>query len=143
MTNLSHTLRLAAASLLVLTTCAGARPTAPAASTPAPASPTAALWQQIQSANSNLSCDNDSQCHSIGVGAKSCGGPENYLAWSSKSDDGAKLKSLVELHSAARRADNNRDATMSTCIASSDPGATCRAGTCVLTAHDIAPPPGK
>ncbi|WP_255458414.1 hypothetical protein [Duganella dendranthematis] len=43
MTKLSHTLRLAAASLLILTACAGARPTAPAASTPAPASPTAAL----------------------------------------------------------------------------------------------------
>ncbi|NYE64122.1 hypothetical protein FHW58_005357 [Duganella sp. 1224] len=138
MTTLSHTLRLAAASLLLLTACAGARQT-----TPMPDNSSAGLWQQIQAANSNLACDSDSQCHTIGTGAKACGGPENYIAWSSKNDNGAKLKSLVELHSAARRADNNSQGMMSTCIAISDPGATCRAGTCVLNTQDVAPPPAK
>jgi hypothetical protein len=138
MTSLPHTLRLAAASLLILSACAGAHQSAPA-----PDSSTAGLWQQIQAANTNLGCDNDSQCHSIGVGAKSCGGPENYLAWSSKNSNGAKLKSLVELHSAARRADNNSQGMMSTCIAISDPGAVCRAGACVLNTRDVAPPPAK
>lgn len=144
MTTLPYTLRLAAASLLILTACADARQSAPVpVPASAPASATAALWQQIQSANSNLSCDNDSQCHSLGVGAKSCGGPENYLAWSSKSSDGAQLKALVEQHAAARRADNNRSGIMSNCMITSTPEATCRAGACVLSNASIAPPSGK
>ncbi|MHA4869352.1 hypothetical protein ACXZ1M_16795 [Duganella sp. PWIR1] len=125
MNNLSHSLRLAAASLLILTACAGARP-------PAPTSETAGLWQKIQAANTNLACDDNSQCHSIGVGSKACGGPENYLAWSSKNSDGAQLKALVEQHSAARRAEDKRLGMMSTCSIVSDPGASCRAGTCTL-----------
>ncbi|MRW93929.1 hypothetical protein GJ699_28460 [Duganella sp. FT80W] len=134
MKNLSHTLRLAAASLLILTACAGAQPPA---DTPNGA---VALWQQIQSANSNLSCDSDSQCHTIGVGAKACGGPENYLAWSSKNSDGAQLKALVQQHATARRADDARQGMMSTCTAISDPGASCRAGQCVINTRTLAIP---
>ncbi|NVM77993.1 hypothetical protein FHW83_003817 [Duganella sp. SG902] len=130
MRNLAHTLRLAAASLLVLTACAGAQ---------APAS-TPELWQKIQSANTDLSCDDSSQCHSIGVGSKACGGPENYIAWSSKNGDGAQLKALVEQHSAARRADDKRQGMMSTCSVVSDPGATCRAGICVINPRSVASP---
>jgi hypothetical protein len=72
-------LRLAAASLLLLTAA------------PAP-SLRRTSYGKIQAANSDLRCDNSSQCHSLGVGAKACGGPENYIAWSSKNSDGAQLK---------------------------------------------------
>jgi hypothetical protein len=133
MKNLPYSLRLAAASLLVLTACAGARPPAPAPTPEQPAATeTAGLWQKIQAANTNLACDDNSQCHSIGVGSKACGGPENYLAWSSKNSDGAQLKALVEQHSAARRAEDKRLGMMSTCSVVSDPGASCRAGICTL-----------
>ena len=144
MKKLHHTLRIAAASLLILTACADARQSTPVpVPVQVPEGSTAALWQQIQAANTDLSCDNDSQCHTIGTGVKACGGPENYLAWSSKNSNGAKLKSLVELHSSARRADNNSQGTMSTCLAISDPGAVCRAGTCTVNAREVGPPPGK
>lgn len=142
MKTLHHTLRIAAACLLILTACADAQQSTPVP-VEVPAGSTAALWQQIQAANTDRSCNSDSECHSIGVGAKSCGGPENYIAWSSKNNNGAKLKSLVELHSSARRADNNSQGTMSTCIAISDPGAVCRAGTCTLDTREVGPPPGK
>ncbi|MTV37639.1 hypothetical protein [Duganella radicis] len=122
MKNLVPTLRLAAASLIVLTACAGARPP----------ETTPELWQKVQAANSDLACDNGSQCHSLGVGAKACGGPERYIAWSSKNGDGTQLKALVEQHAAARRADDKREGMMSTCSVVSDPGATCRAGVCVI-----------
>ncbi len=142
MKNLHHTLRIAAASLLILTACADARQSTPVqVQVPEGTAPT--LWQQIQAANTDLSCDSDSQCHTIGTGAKACGGPENYLAWSSKNSNGAKLKSLVELHSAARRADNNSQGIMSTCMAISDPGAVCRVGICTLSTREFAPPSGK
>lgn len=123
-------LRLAAASLLTL--AASACGSAPPA-TPAPAvGKTEQLWQKIQAANADLSCNTQSDCHTIGAGAKACGGPERYLAWSSKSSDGAALKALVAQHAAARRADDEREHMMSTCSMISDPGASCRAGVCVV-----------
>jgi hypothetical protein len=132
-------LRLAPAGMLILVAaCAGARPPAPE---PGPAT-TATLWQQIQAASANPACDSDSQCHSLGVGAKACGGPERYLAWSSKQGDGARLKALVEQHSAARRADDAREHMMSTCSLVSDPGAACRAGRCELNAVNRGSPGG-
>jgi hypothetical protein len=126
--HIAHTLRLAAASLLTLTACASAQP------------PTEELWKKIQAANSDLRCDNSSQCHSLGVGSKACGGPENYIAWSSKNSDGVQLKALVEQHAAARRADDKRLGMMSTCSIVSDPGATCSAGSCVVNERSLIPP---
>jgi hypothetical protein len=126
--NLIPTLRLAAASLLMLTACASAQP------------PTEALWKKIQAANSDQRCDDSSQCHSLGVGSKACGGPENYIAWSSKNSDGAQLKALVEQHAAARRDDDKRLGMMSTCSVVSDPGASCRAGVCIVNERSLMPP---
>ena len=128
--------RLAAAGLLLLVTsaCASPPPSAPPAAPAAATAPAAAssLWQQIQAATANPVCDNDSQCHTIGVGAKACGGPQSYLPWSSKQDDGATLKQLVERHAAVLRAQDAREAMMSTCSVVADPGASCRANRCVL-----------
>lgn len=135
MKKLSLSLRLAAASLFVLTACAGAR-----SPVPVPDQPVAALWQQIKSANANLSCDDNSQCHSLGIGAKACGGPENYLPWSSKNSDGTQLKALVAQHAAARREDDRRQGMMSTCSVVSDPGASCRAGVCTLNQQSVVSP---
>jgi hypothetical protein len=134
-------LRLAIAGLLILSGCATARQLAPAPALAADNASTG-LWQQIQTANTDLSCDSDRQCHTLGVGGKACGGPENYLAWSSKHKDGAQLKALAEQHSAARRAEASRQGMMSTCSVVSDPGASCRAGVCILNPRDVAAPPG-
>jgi len=130
-------LRLAAASLLLVAASACGSAPPPASPTPAPASApmagkTDTLWKNIQAANADTSCDTQSQCHTMGVGSKACGGPERYIAWSSKNNDGAALKALVEQHSAARRADDEREHMMSTCSLISDPGASCRAGQCTM-----------
>lgn len=141
MKNLAHTLRLAAASLLILSACAGARQSGgPAVEAP---TATVALWQQIQAANTDLGCDTDSQCHTIGVGAKACGGPENYVAWSSKNSNGTQLKTLVEKHAAARRDEDNKQGIMSTCTVMRDPGASCRANRCALNSPATVAPPGS
>lgn len=129
----SRPFRLAAASLLMLaaSACGSAPPPAAPASAQA-AGKTETLWKKIQAANADTSCDTQSQCHTIGVGSKACGGPERYMAWSSKNSDGAALKALVEQHTAARRADDEREQMMSTCSLVSDPGASCRAGQCTI-----------
>lgn len=102
---------------------------------PAPAAPAgdpAALLARIDAERGAAACDTDAQCHSIGIGAKACGGPERYLAWSGKDSDGARLRALVEAHAQARRAADARAAMMSTCSIVTDPGAMCAAGRCVL-----------
>lgn len=136
---------LASASLLLLVAAcsAGAGPSTPAPATMPSQATSAELWQQIQSANADTSCDSNSQCHSLGVGSKACGGPERYLAWSSKRGDGAALKALVEQHAAARRAEDAREHMMSTCSLVGDPGATCRAGRCELNPINRSSPGGQ
>lgn len=125
--------RLAAA--FVLACSASACGSAPAAS--APASDSAALLRQIQSQAADLSCDTAQQCHTLAVGAKACGGPESYLPWSSKRQDGAALRQLAERHAAVRRAEDAKSGMMSTCQVVPDPGASCEAGRCVLRAPGL------
>jgi hypothetical protein len=147
---LPRLVRLATASLLILSAACGTAQSPPAAQAPGAqatgAAGTAALWQRIQAETADTGCDNNSQCHSMGVGSKACGGPERYLAWSDKTTDGARLKALVDQHSAARRADDKREGMMSTCSLVSDPGAICRANRCTLngsSAGRAATPPNQ
>jgi hypothetical protein len=142
-------LRLAAAGLLLLTACAGAQSPAPkpepkfkASAMPVGSATTPELWRRVLAANADLRCDDGSQCHSLGVGAKACGGPEHYLAWSSKNSDGAELQERVKQHADARRADDKRQGMMSTCSVISDPGARCNAGQCVINERPAFSPGG-
>nr|WP_314547609.1 hypothetical protein [uncultured Massilia sp.] len=112
-------------------------PAAPpaAASATAPAATPAGLLAAIEAERGAARCDSDAQCHTIGVGAKACGGPERYLAWSSKDGDGNRLKALVQQHAELRRMEDAASGMMSTCNLILDPGATCQAGQCVLRAQ--------
>jgi hypothetical protein len=137
-------IRLAAASLLAAAAAAcgnapAAKATPAASGTPAgPANPAAEasvdVLRQIREQAADLSCDVSQQCHTLPLGAKPCGGPEGYLPWSSKNNDGAALRDLAARHTALRRAENARSGMLSTCSVTPDPGATCRAGRCVLQA---------
>jgi len=91
-----------------------------------------ALWQQIQAEVGDAACDGPQQCHSIAVGAKACGGPDAYLAWSSKRSNEAKLRALVAAHAQARKDENASSGMVSDCRMVTDPGASCQAGRCVL-----------
>ena len=116
----------------------------PMKKTPSPTEPASqVLWRQIQAEVGDAACDGPQQCHSIAVGAKSCGGPDSYLAWSSKGSDGKKLRSLVEQHVEARRAENAASDMASNCQFITDPGATCQAGRCVLQAPGFGRHPGS
>lgn len=140
---LLHGLRLAAASALLLASaaCRSDAPQAPAqsvagsakagASAGSSAGASGNLLARIDAAR-GTACSADAQCHTIGVGARACGGPERYLAWSSRDDDGTRLRALVAQHAAARRAEDAKAGMMSTCSVVPDPGAACVAGQCVL-----------
>jgi hypothetical protein len=85
------------------------------------------LLQEIQGEIGEADCAADDQCHSIGVGERPCGGPEAWLAWSSKVSDRDRLTALVTEHRDARRQENARSGLMSNCRAMPDPGAVCGA----------------
>lgn len=97
-----------------------------------PAESSAQLFTQIKTLIGDAPCDDASQCRTIAVGFKACGGPGGYLAWSTKNVDEAKLKDLVQRQAAASQAESQRDGMISDCRMVTDPGAVCRAGRCVL-----------
>lgn len=104
------------------------KPAAPAAAAPAPGT-----LGQIQSLIGAAECSSDNQCQVLPVGARPCGGPSGYLAWSSAKTDGAKLQALAERHKTEQQASNEASGRISTCIALAPPAVACRAGTCQLT----------
>ena len=75
----------------------------------------------------DAACDVDVQCHTIGVGAKACGGPQAYLAWSSKRTDRAVLQQAAARQARAERAAAEASGIMSNCSITKDPGAYCAA----------------
>lgn len=151
-TTISPTLlRLAGAVFLATfgVACSGVAGTAPAtpAAAPAPvvaAAPVAAatpaapagLMQQLQAQIGNAACDSNAQCKTIAVGHKACGGPESYLAYSTKQGDAAKVASLAADYSAERKKQNVKSGMMSTCSVVLDPGAVCTAGRCTAGGGD-------
>jgi hypothetical protein len=93
------------------------------AATPADAT---ALLREIEQQIGDAACDADAQCHTLAIGAKACGGPEAYLAWSDKVSRAAPLTELAARHRTARERENLRDRLLSNCALVPDPGAVCR-----------------
>ena len=112
------------------------RKTAPKApSTPAAASPGTGVQDslaRIRAAIGSATCTDNSQCRTLPVGARACGGPEAYLAYSSAGGQEAALRALAERYQQERQAANTKSGMVSTCQFMPDPGAVCTAGTCQL-----------
>lgn len=104
------------AAVALATACAGAA--APPAATPA---------QEVEALIGNAACDSDAQCHTIGVGAKACGGPQAYLAWSSRQSDGIALRLAAKRQAQAELAAAQASGLLSNCAVTPDPGAFCAA----------------
>ena len=68
-------------------------------------------------------CTADDQCATVAVGARACGGPEAYLAWSRARSDETALREAAA--ATTRRAPKGKDAGPSTCVFVADPGAVC------------------
>lgn len=126
----------ALALLLGLSACSGV--SAGGNEAPQPAAPVAGpaatqgMWQKIQAQIGDAACDSASQCRTMPVGHKSCGGPESYVAYSTKSGNSATLLELGTQYAAARKAENQNRGMVSNCMLVTDPGATCAANRCVL-----------
>lgn len=132
--------------LLALAACAAcSAATPPARQAPAntQAAPAATAEQpgdtlaRIRALVGTPDCSSDAQCHTLALGARPCGGPESYLAWSSGKTRQAELQALAERYKEERRAANAADGRASTCQYMMDPGVVCRAGTCQLGGDGI------
>lgn len=121
-------------SILILLGCvayaaSAVRAAKPKAAAPAPAGDTLA---EIHALIGDAACTDASQCHTLALGARACGGPQAYVAWSSARTDGAALAALAARYRQEREAAIAASGEMSDCRFLPDPGAVCRAGTCRL-----------
>jgi hypothetical protein len=101
------------------------------ASGAAPAGDLASVRAKLESTLTNASaCTVDTECHSVAVGAKACGGPTGYRAYSSKTVSSASVDALAQqerdLSAQAARASHE----VSTCYMLADPGAHCQQNKC-------------
>jgi hypothetical protein len=79
-------------------------------------------------------CTDSSQCRTLPLGARSCGGPEAYLPYSTANTSEAALQALGERYKQERQARNQASGMVSDCRFMVDPGAVCQAGACQLGA---------
>jgi hypothetical protein len=137
--------QLAILLLLACTACATradgpsstqARPPASAVvQLPAPGAAPAAsgTLARIHALVGKAECSSDSQCQVLPIGAKACGGPASYLAFSNASTSAAEVQALAERYHGEQQASNQRSGMISDCRVVPTPAAACRANTCQLT----------
>lgn len=75
-------------------------------------------------------CDTSRDCRTIAVGARACGGPQDYLAWSVRDTNAGQLEAVVARLNEASRARVASSGELSTCEHIADPGASCVQGRC-------------
>lgn len=125
--------------LILLLSCAGcsAVDSIPSTATPVLAVPSAlpdedaaSLLVRIRNSIGSASCTASVECKTVGVGARACGGPEGYLAYSTSVTASAPLEALAARHAERRRAAASASGMVSTCNVLPDPGAVCHQGLC-------------
>lgn len=108
-----------------------------AASACVQAAPAADTLHQLRALEREAACSTDQQCRSVALGAKSCGGPEAYMAYSTAKVSPEKVQALAERYREERKAANQASGLVSDCRYLMDPGAQCRAGRCQLRSGAI------
>jgi hypothetical protein len=92
----------------------------------------------------SVSCENADEWRFAGIGAKPCGGPTDYIAYSIKMDT-TDFLSRVNDYNAAVRAKNEREGLISDCAIEPAPlSVQCQDGLAILiySACDLEPDPG-
>lgn len=109
------------------------QPAAPAAPVPAPAASQPDTLAQIKELIGKAECSSDSQCQALPIGARPCGGPASYLAWSTAKTSSSEIQTLADRYRTEQQERNARSGMVSDCRAIAPPAAVCRAGSCQLT----------
>ncbi len=83
------------------------------------------LLTRVNELIGGAACQADSDCRTVAIGHKSCGGPEGYLPWSIQGTDAGALTRAAADYNAWRQAAQAADGRVSNCQFVSDPGAAC------------------
>jgi len=76
-------------------------------------------------------CSHDSQCRTLPLGEKACGGPTLWLPWSSTKSNPSQLSLWAHQLAALQRKSNALNVVQSNCQYLPDPGAMCLDSHCV------------
>ncbi|KQW45649.1 MULTISPECIES: hypothetical protein [unclassified Roseateles] len=90
------------------------------------------LSRELRALIGPAACTSDSQCRSLAVGAKACGGPAGYWAWSTQGVDVQRVNELAARQAEAARKEVEASGMRSNCAVTVDPGAICVAERCQL-----------
>jgi hypothetical protein len=105
---------------------------APADSTATTSSALASLDAQLDTTLAKASaCTVDTECHTVAIGAKACGGPTGYRAYSSKTVSTANVDALAQRERDLSAQAARESHQVSTCFMLADPGAHCQQNKCV------------
>jgi len=76
-------------------------------------------------------CTADAECRSVAVGAKACGGPTGYRAYSSRTASPDSVEALAQHERELAAAQAKASHQVSPCFMLADPGARCQQNKCV------------
>ena len=124
-------------AVLLLVSACQAQPL-PAKSASASLAAEAALLARIEAEVGGAACTSSAQCRTLPIGAKACGGPARWMAWSTTTGRADQLLAWSAQLADLQRRRFEATGMMSTCSIVPDPGAVCRAGRCVLSTRDLA-----
>lgn len=88
------------------------------------------LRREITALSSDRACTRDSDCATVELGSKSCGGPKEYLLYSKPNTKETLLKRRAAEYTAIDKRVNEIEQLMSDCMFVSPPGVKCVAKTC-------------
>ncbi|WP_233079417.1 hypothetical protein [Rheinheimera soli] len=90
------------------------------------------LQLRLERLTENKECEQDNQCKVIGVGARPCGGPDQYLIYSTQQTDEKMLSYTNERYQKLKKQQNEKLGLMSTCQMLLPPVSACVEKTCVI-----------
>ena len=111
--------------------CAGPQDADPPRETRTPPQTVEEARARIDSAIGGAEASALSQCALVAVGARPCGGPRAYLAYSTTETDSAALAALVAVYDRMDRERNEAEGIVSTCELMQPPDLALENGRCV------------
>lgn len=119
---------------LVLLLCCAALGSCAQTHAPAPEPESARLAQELRTLIGPAACTSDEQCRTVAIGAKACGGPAGYRAWSTQDGKAEAIAALAARQRDAERREVEAAGLRSNCAVTVNPGSACVAGRCQLAA---------
>jgi hypothetical protein len=90
------------------------------------------LYQRLQKLTHDKTCQQDQECKVIGIGARACGGPDQFIVYSENHTDGKMLAITSERYAKLKKEKQSKLGVVGTCQVLETPIAACQANNCVL-----------